>query len=140
MNMTRIFTATLLIAFFFGIIAPVMAGIVITATPSPTVSSSTAPGPGVNLTIQNVYAIIVGIACYLIRISIALMVIAVIFYGLKFLWSQGDPGKVGDAKKAFLWGIVGILVILGTYTIIQTVNYAVGGAASRITLLNCSGR
>jgi len=94
-------------------------------------------GPGVDLTIQKVFGIITGIACYLIRISIALVVIAIIFYGVKFLISQGDPTKVGEAKKALGWAVVGIVVIFGTYTIIKTVSNAVG-AGGNITLLKCS--
>jgi len=97
-------------------------------------------GIGENFTIQRVFGIIVGLACYLIRISIILILIAVLYYGFRFLLSRGDPTKVAGAKTALGWGIVGILVIFSTYTIIQTVNYAVtDGEGDDIELLDCSG-
>ena len=102
-------------------------------SPSPTETPQ-----GVDLTIQKVYSIIVGIACYLIRISIALIVIAVLYYGFRFLISQGEPSAVGKAKEGILYAVIGIAVILGTYTIIKTVSYAVDSDAE-VTPLDCSG-
>jgi hypothetical protein len=105
-----------------------------------TLAPEVGDAPGVeDLSIQKVFGIIVGLACYLIQISIVLIVIAVIYYGFKFLISQGDPTKVGEAKKALGWGVVGIIVIFGTYTIIKTVNSAVG-STTPITILDCSGQ
>jgi hypothetical protein len=122
-------------AFHFGFLDPVHA---INLTNTPTPSSSPASGMGVNLTIDKIFGIITGIACFLIRISIALIVIALIYYGIRFLTSQGDPVKVSEAKTALGWAIVGILVIFGTYTIIKTVSYAVG-AGGDVGRIVCSG-
>ena len=52
--------------------------------------------------------------------------------------AQGNPTKYEEAKKSFTWGLVGVLVILGTYTIIATVANFLGGNYSPIPL-NCSG-
>ena len=82
--------------------------------------------PGINLTIQDVMRIITGLACWITRVALVFIVVAVVYYGVKFLTAQGDPTKLGDAKKSFLWGLVGIMVILGTYTIIATVAYNLG--------------
>lgn len=116
---------------YFGF-TPTLADIVPTPSPSPSSNLGVE-----NLTIQKVFDIIVGIACFMIRISIAIIVIAVIFYGIKFLVSQGDPTAVGDAKRALGWAVVGILVIFGTYTIIKTVSYVVGGGGN-VSVLDCS--
>lgn len=129
---------SLLIFLIAGSLLAASPAFAVDATRTPIPSASASAAPGVDLTIQSIYNIIVGIACYLIRISIALMVIAVIFYGIKFLISQGDPGKVEDARKGIGWAVVGILVILGTYTIIKTVSYAVG-AGGNISILQCTG-
>lgn len=96
--------------------------------------------PGRDLTIQDVFNIIVGLTCWLTRIAIFLIVIFLLYYGFLFMRAQGDPGKLGEAKKAFGWGLVGIIVILGTYSIIATVAYTVGGTAARINPIpiNCS--
>jgi hypothetical protein len=103
--------------------------------------SPTSQAPGRDLTIQDVFNIIVGLTCWLTRIAIFLIVIFLLYYGFLFMKAQGDPTKITDAKKAFLWGIVGIIVILGTYSIIATVAYTVGGTAARINPIpiNCSG-
>lgn len=97
--------------------------------------------PGRDLTIKDVFNIIVGLTCWLTRMAIFLIVIFVMYYGFLFMKAQGDPAKVTEAKKAFLWGIVGIIVILGTYSIIATVAHTVGGTAGRINPIpiNCSG-
>ena len=82
--------------------------------------------PGINLTIQDVLRIITGLACWITRVALVLIVVAVVYFGVKFLMAQGDPTKLTNAKNSFLWGLVGILVILGTYTIIATVAYNLG--------------
>ena len=76
---------------------------------------------GVNLTIQSVFGIITGLACWFTRFALILMVVYIVFYGIKFMMAQGNETKFGEAKKSFTWGLVGVLVILGTYTIIATV-------------------
>jgi len=97
-------------------------------------SSHLADAPGINLTIQDLLRIFTGLACWISSVALVLMVIAVIYYGIKFMMSQGDPTKLGDAKKSFLWGLAGIAVILGTYTIIATIANALGADFSFIPL------
>lgn len=82
--------------------------------------------PGINLSIQDVLGIITGLACWITRVVLVFIVVAIVYFGVKFLTAQGDSTKLTEAKKSFLWGLVGILVILGTYTIIATVAYSLG--------------
>ena len=84
--------------------------------------------PGINLDLDGLFNIINGLVCWIADLALILVVLAVVYYGIMFLISRGDPGKVGDARKALTWGIVGILVILGTYTIIMSVEYAITGS------------
>lgn len=93
--------------------------------------------PGVNLTLDGLVNIIRDLACWLANIAIILIVIAVVFYGIQFLTSRGDPTKVTNARKSLGWGIVGILVIFGTYTIIASVANAIGGQSLPFIPLNC---
>jgi len=44
-----------------------------------------------------------------------------IVYGLLFLKSRGNSSELSNAKKAFGWGVVGGLVIMGVFTIILTI-------------------
>ena len=90
--------------------------------------------PGINLSIDGLMNIIKGLACWIVNAALILIVVAVVFYGIQFLISRGDPGKVGDARKALTWGVVGIIVILGAYTIIATVGYYVGVDIPNIAL------
>lgn len=43
-------------------------------------------------------------------IFLGIVVIMFIFAGLKFLTAQGDPGKVGEARKALMWAVIGVAV------------------------------
>lgn len=92
---------------------------------------------GINLTIQGVFGIITGLTCWFTRFALILIVVYIVIYGIKFMIAQGNEEKFGEAKKSFTWGLVGVLVILGTYTIIATVANFLGGSYSLIPL-DCS--
>jgi len=92
---------------------------------------------GVPLTIQSVFGIITGLACWFTRFALILIVVYIIIYGTKFMMAQGNPTKYEEAKKSFTWGLVGVLVILGTYTIIATIANALGADYSLIVPLDC---
>lgn len=95
---------------------------------------------GIPLTIQSVFGIITGLACWFTRFALVLMVVMIVFYGIKFMTAQGNPTKFEEAKKSFTWALVGVLVILGTYTIIATVANALGGSSYSLVIpLDCSG-
>lgn len=93
---------------------------------------------GIDLTIQSVFGIITGLACWFTRFALILIVVYIVIYGIKFMMAQGNEEKFGEAKKSFTWGLVGVLVILGTYTIIATIANFLGGSYSLIPL-NCTG-
>ena len=101
-------------------------------------SASAQEYTGVNLTIQGVFGIITGLACWFTRFALILIVVYIIIYGIKFMMAQGNPTKYEEAKKSFTWGLVGVLVILGTYTIIATIANALGASYSLVPL-NCTG-
>lgn len=94
---------------------------------------------GVDLTIQSVFGIITGLVCWFTRFALVLIVVYIIIFGIKFMTAQGNTTKYEEAKKSFTWGLVGVLVILGTYTIIATVANALGANYSPFPL-NCSGQ
>lgn len=50
-----------------------------------------------------------------------LAVFFVSFAGIKFLTSGGDPQKVESAKKTLTFAIVGLLIILLSFTILKIV-------------------
>jgi hypothetical protein len=57
----------------------------------------------------------------LIRIAIPFIVVFFIWSGLQFILAQGNPDKLGKAKKTFLYTIIGTLLILGAWTITNAI-------------------
>ena len=55
-------------------------------------------------------------------IFIGLVVIMSIWAGILFLIAQGDATKVAQARKAFLWVVIGILVAVFGYSAYATIN------------------
>ena len=82
--------------------------------------------PGAEFTMDIFINLIGGLACNFIRFAIIAATIAVVVYGIMFLKSRGNPQEYGGAKKALIWGLVGVLVIFGVSTIILSVSNFVG--------------
>jgi len=59
-------------------------------------------------------------------VFVVLAIIMFIVAGILFLTAQGDPTKVATARNAFLWGVVGIVVGIIAFSIVQIVGTAVG--------------
>ena len=81
---------------------------------------------GIDLTIQDVFAIITGLVCWFGCIAVSLMVIFIILAGLRFMNARGDPAALTIAKKNFSHVLLGLLGIMGVSVIIATVANAVG--------------
>src|SRR3989338_9172655 len=92
--------------------------------------------PGAVATVTNLVKLIGSLACYFIRFGIIAAVIALVVYGIMFLKSRGNPQEFGGAKKALTWGLVGVAVIFGVFTIILTVSSLVGYGATNYTGFN----
>ena len=50
-----------------------------------------------------------------------LAVVFIIMGGINYTMSQGDPGKVKKAKDTILYGIIGLIVSLAAFAIVQFV-------------------
>ena len=48
-------------------------------------------------------------------------VVAVVIAGFTYTLSQGDPGKVAQAKNAILYAIIGLVVVLAAAGVILAV-------------------
>jgi amino acid transporter len=64
----------------------------------------------------NVLAILGGIA-----------MIFVIYGGILYMTSQGDPAKVEKAKKTLMWAVIGIILIALSYGIVVSLNQVIKG-------------
>lgn len=71
-------------------------------------------------------------AIFRILIDAALLfagVVALFFIiqsGLKFVLSSGDPKKVEDARETFTYAIVGLIIVLLAFFIVNLVSYITG--------------
>jgi hypothetical protein len=63
-----------------------------------------------------------------------LVVIMFIYAGFLFLTAQGDPTKISTAKKMVIWGIIGVIIALLSYSIVTFItnflnpSYGINGA------------
>lgn len=93
--------------------------------------------PGIdNLTIQGLVNLVTSIACYIIQIILAVMVIALLVAGIRFFLARGKPEEIGAARKNFTWVLAGIAIILATNIIIATISNFLGGSYDP---LDCAG-
>jgi len=51
----------------------------------------------------------------------AVAVIIIVIQGVKFVTSQGDPQKSGDARKGIIYAIVGLVVALSAELVVRLV-------------------
>ncbi|MBX4200788.1 hypothetical protein KW786_01525 [Candidatus Parcubacteria bacterium] len=71
-----------------------------------------------NINIFNV----LGTLLYMVWVvTAAAVAILFILAGFKFLTSQGDPTKISEARRAVLWGLAGVAVIVMSFSIITLV-------------------
>lgn len=56
-----------------------------------------------------------------IKIAIPFLVVFFIWSGFKFVLAQGNPTKVAEAKKMFWYTVIGMLLILGAWTITNAI-------------------
>ena len=58
-----------------------------------------------------------------------LAIVMLIFGGIRYIISGGDPGRVKDAKNTVLYAIVGLVVAILGYAIVQWVISVVGAGS-----------
>lgn len=59
-------------------------------------------------------------------IFIGLAIIMFVWAGILFLSANGDPGKIGEAKKAAIWGVIGVIVGLMGYVMVGVLRGLLG--------------
>lgn len=74
-------------------------------------------------TVRNVINVILGILGIV-------AVVVIIMGGFSFLTSQGDAGKVMKGRNTILWGVVGLIVALSAFTIVNLVLGAMSSTPS----------
>jgi len=97
-------------------------------TPPPIPQISTLPGPqGTNVSQANIYlqqSFLPSIALTVIRIAIPLAVVFLIFGAVQLLTAYGSDEKISVAKKTLTWALVGLIISLLSYAIVQMIFYS----------------
>ena len=53
--------------------------------------------------------------------AVPLIVFMIIYAGFKYVMAQGNPGKISDANKAIMFALIGGLLILGAWVILEVI-------------------
>lgn len=61
---------------------------------------------------QNVFQLIFAVTSILLNIAGTLVVILIIYSGVRFVISRGNPGEIGKAKTILWWAIAGFAVVV----------------------------
>jgi hypothetical protein len=90
--------------------------------------SGTASGMKINIKLRNplsgantIEDVIKKFMGAIVRIAIPFIIIFFIWSGLSFILAQGNPTKVTQAKNMFLNTVIGMLLILGAWTITNAI-------------------
>lgn len=96
--------------------------------PLPTLQPFTEPFKTVTGEGKTVYIIkflaeyIVAIYRYLVGIASIMAGVMIVWAGLKWLTSAGSPERIGEAKKKIAGALVGLVLVLGSYVILNIIN------------------
>ncbi len=72
----------------------------------------------------------------IVKVLIPFLVIIVIWSGFKFVEAQGNPEKIADAQKNFLYVIIGALILLASWTIATVLKGTVDQFSADIFIIN----
>lgn len=70
---------------------------------------------------QNIIDLIRTVLEGVIKIAMPVIVLAVIYCGFLFVAAQGKSEKLGDAKRALSYTLVGAAILLGSWAIAQLI-------------------
>lgn len=59
---------------------------------------------------------------YLVGVATILAIVMIMYGGFRWITAAGDAGKIGEAKKTITGAIIGLLIALGSYTILNLIN------------------
>lgn len=59
---------------------------------------------------------------FVTQLAIPLIVLALIYTGFLFISAQGNAEKLKDARKIFMWTIIGAAIILGANVLLSAIS------------------
>ncbi len=73
------------------------------------------------LRVDSIKDVIILTVNILIYAGISFAILAIIFVGFKFVMAQGNPEKINDAKRWFMWIIIGLAVLISARVIVDII-------------------
>jgi hypothetical protein len=70
-------------------------------------------GAGIN----NIQDFIAAFLRAVVQISLPILTLFIVYAGFKFVFARGNPGRLDEAKKNFLYVILGAILILGAWVL-----------------------
>lgn len=86
------------------------------------------------LTFNCLPILIANIIYWLLVFAGSVALFFIIFSGIKFLTSQGDPKQVEGARKTLTWAIAGLALILLSFAIVNIIAGVTGVSLSTLGL------
>ncbi len=74
----------------------------------------------------------------LIYVGVAFAIIAIIYTGFKFVWAQGNPGEIEEAKRRFFYILIGLAILISSRVIVEIIQATLrqAGVVKENTLIN----
>ena len=68
-------------------------------------------------TINSIPKFIAGVLKVVVMVALPIIVLFFVYAGFKFLFAQGNAGKLQDARKNLVYAVIGAVLILGAWVI-----------------------
>ena len=81
-----------------------------------------------NAQFQTIPGFIAGALKVMVEVALPIIALFIVYAGFKFVAARGNPGKLDEAKKNFVFVIIGALLILGAWVIANLI----GGTVSQL--------
>ncbi|MDP3800491.1 MAG: hypothetical protein Q8Q90_03680 [bacterium] len=79
-----------------------------------------------NVSITSIEGTAVGLINYVIGIIAIVAVVMIVYAGYLYISSGGDEKKLGQAKSLILYAVIGLVVVIVSYSIVGFVNSLIG--------------
>lgn len=79
--------------------------------------------PEKELTVDELYGIVVNVMNYFFSFALAIAVILIVIGGVTYMTAGGEEEKIATAKKRVIWGLVGALIIALAWGLIYMIAY-----------------
>ena len=86
----------------------------------------TEPEEGNIGTIEDIYQTFIEIMRWILSFALVLAVILIIWAGVTYMTAGGDETSIGNAKKRFLYGVVGVIIVIAAFAIVVAIGRFLG--------------